>query len=94
MEHSLLTNAVLYLCAAIIAVTLFRRLGLGAILGYLCAGTVLGPEGLHLIADPDHTLHFAEFGVVMLLFVIGLELNPEKLWQMRRHILVLGVGSY
>ena len=93
MEHSLLTNAVLYLLAAIVAVTLFRRLGLGAILGYLCAGVVLGPEGLHLIEDPEHTMHFAEFGVVMLLFVIGLELNPEKLWQMRRHILVLGGGQ-
>lgn len=93
MEHSLLTNAVLYLSAALVAVTLFRRLGLGAILGYLCAGALLGPDGLGLIEDPDHTLHFAEFGVVMLLFVIGLELNPEKLWQMRRHILVLGVGQ-
>jgi monovalent cation:proton antiporter-2 (CPA2) family protein len=93
MEHSLLTNAVLYLAAALVAVTVFHRLGLGAILGYLCAGALLGPQVSGLITDPEHTLHFAEFGVVMMLFVIGLELNPEKLWQMRRHILVLGGGQ-
>ena len=93
MEHALLTNTVLYLSAALAGVILFHRLGLGAVLGYLCAGALLGPDGLRLIEDPDHTLRFAEFGVVMLLFVIGLELNPEKLWQMRRHILVLGVGQ-
>lgn len=93
MDHSLLTNIVVYLAAAIVAVTLFRGLGLGAILGYLFAGAVIGPDGLHFIADPEHTLHFAEIGVVMLLFVIGLELNPEKLWQMRKHIMLLGVGQ-
>jgi monovalent cation:proton antiporter-2 (CPA2) family protein len=93
MDSPFLTHAVLYLGAALIAVTLFRKLGLGAILGYLFAGTVLGPDGLGFIHDPEHTLHFAEFGVVMLLFVIGLELNPEKLWQMRRHIMLLGIGQ-
>ncbi len=93
MEHALLTNVVLYLSAAIAAVIVFRKFGMGAILGYLFAGAVLGPDGLSLIADPGHTLHFAEFGVVMLLFVIGLELNPEKLWQMRNNIVVLGAGQ-
>lgn len=93
MDSPFLTQAVLYLGAALITVTLFRKLGLGAILGYLFAGTVLGPDGLGFIHDPEHTLHFAEFGVVMLLFVIGLELNPEKLWQMRRHIMLLGIGQ-
>jgi transporter, monovalent cation:proton antiporter-2 (CPA2) family len=93
MDSPFLTHAVLYLTAALVAVTLFRKLGLGAILGYLFAGTVLGPDGLGFIHDPEHTLHFAEFGVVMLLFVIGLELNPEKLWQMRRHIMLLGIGQ-
>lgn len=93
MDSPFLTQAVLYLGAALMTVTLFRKLGLGAILGYLFAGTVLGPDGLGFIHDPEHTLHFAEFGVVMLLFVIGLELNPEKLWQMRRHIMLLGIGQ-
>ena len=93
MDHALLTNVVLYLAAAIVTVTVFRRLGLGAILGYLFAGALLGPDGFSFIADPVHTLHFAEIGVVMLLFVIGLELNPEKLWQMRINILLLGMGQ-
>lgn len=93
MEHSFLVNAVYYLAAAIIIVPLFRKLGLGAILGYLCAGALIGPAGLQLVNDPEHTLHFAEFGVVMLLFVIGLELNPQKLWQMRLHIGLLGGGQ-
>lgn len=93
MEHSLLYNAVIYLAAAIIAVPIFRKLGLGAILGYLTAGAIIGPQGFEFISDPEHTLHFAEFGVVMLLFVIGLELNPEKLWQMRNHIGLIGGGQ-
>lgn len=93
MEHSLLHNAVIYLAAAIVAVPIFRKLGLGAILGYLTAGALIGPQGLQFVADPEHTLHFAEFGVVMLLFVIGLELNPEKLWQMRNHIGLIGGGQ-
>ena len=87
---SLLINALYYLLAAVIAVPLFKRLGLGSILGYLFAGIVLGPHALGIIEDPESVLHFAEYGVILLLFVIGLELAPEKLWSMRNHIVVLG----
>jgi monovalent cation:proton antiporter-2 (CPA2) family protein len=87
---SLLINALYYLLAAVITVPLFKRLGLGSILGYLFAGIVLGPHALGIIEDPESVLHFAEYGVILLLFVIGLELAPEKLWSMRNHIVVLG----
>ena len=87
---SLLINALYYLLAAVIAVPLFKRMGLGSILGYLFAGIVLGPHALGIIEDPESVLHFAEYGVILLLFVIGLELAPEKLWSMRNHIVVLG----
>lgn len=87
---SLLLNALYYLLAAVVAVPLFKRLGLGSILAYLFAGVVLGPHALALIEDPESVLHFAEYGVILLLFLIGLELAPEKLWSMRNHILVLG----
>lgn len=89
-DHSLLFNAILYLAAAVIAVPLFKRLGLGAVLGYLVAGVVIGPWGLGLIRDVEVILHVSEFGVVLLLFLIGLELNPQRLWEMRRPILGLG----
>ncbi len=82
-----------FLIAAVIAVPLFRRLRLGAILGYLFAGITIGPQVLHLIGDPESILHFSEIGVVLLLFVIGLELNPEKLWRMRHQIGLLGGGQ-
>ena len=87
------TTIIAYLAAAIIAVPVFKKLGLGAILGYLVAGAVLGPQGLHIIQDPESALHIAELGVVMLLFIIGLELNPEKLWGMRSEISVIGGGQ-
>lgn len=89
----LLFNAVIYLAAAVIAVPIAKRLGLGSVLGYLIAGIVIGPWGLKLIADVEAILHFSEFGVVLLLFVIGLELNPRRLWQMRWPILGLGGGQ-
>lgn len=92
-SHSLLESVLVYLLAAVIFVPLFRRLGLGAILGYLTAGALIGPSALNFISDPDEALHFAEFGVIMLLFVIGLELAPEKLWRMRNQILLLGGGQ-
>jgi CPA2 family monovalent cation:H+ antiporter-2 len=89
-SDSLLINALYYLLAAVIAVPVFKKIGLGSILGYLCAGIVLGPHALAIISDPDEVLHFAEYGVILLLFVIGLELAPNKLWNMRSHIGLIG----
>lgn len=86
MENNLLFNALIYLLAAVIAVPVAKRLGLGAVLGYLLAGMAIGPWGLRLIEDVQVILHFSEFGVVLLLFVIGLELEPKRLWSMRRPI--------
>ncbi|MDB5747525.1 MAG: potassium transporter KefC [Massilia sp.] len=91
MESSLLSNAVVYLAAAVVAVPLAKRLGLGAVLGYLLAGMAIGPWGLGLIREVEDILHFSEFGVVLLLFLIGLELEPDRLWSMRRPI--FGWGS-
>ncbi|MEQ8409627.1 MAG: monovalent cation:proton antiporter-2 (CPA2) family protein [Gammaproteobacteria bacterium] len=88
--ESLLVNALYYLTAAVIAVPLFKAIGLGSILGYLFAGVVLGPSALGLVHDPEEVLHFAEYGVIFLLFVIGLELAPNKLWTMRGQISVTG----
>ena len=88
-----LLNILFFLVAAVIAVPLFRRFGLGAILGYLFAGILVGPQGLNLIDQPESILHFSEIGVVLLLFIIGLELNPEKLWVMRNQIALLGGGQ-
>ena len=89
-EENFLVDALYYLCAAVIAVPLFKKIGLGSILGYLCAGIVLGPNGLGLISDPEEVLHFAEYGVILLLFIIGLELAPQKLWTMRGQIGLIG----
>jgi glutathione-regulated potassium-efflux system protein KefB len=85
-----LQSGAIFLTAAAVAVPLAQRAGLGSVLGYLLAGVAIGPWGFRLISDVDAILHFAEFGVVMLLFVIGLELNPKKLWQMRGPIIGLG----
>nr|MCU0935355.1 monovalent cation:proton antiporter-2 (CPA2) family protein [Gammaproteobacteria bacterium] len=90
MTDAPLLNAAVYLGAAVLAVPLFHRLGLGSVPGYLTAGVVIGPWGLGLVRDVEHILRFAEFGVVLLLFLIGLELNPARLWAMRRPILGLG----
>ncbi|MBL9040095.1 MAG: cation:proton antiporter [Myxococcales bacterium] len=87
---SLLHQVCILLVAAVLAVPLFRRLKLGAVLGYLAAGLLIGPWGLRLIADVESILHFSEFGVVLLLFLIGLELNPSRLWIMRRAVFGLG----
>jgi len=86
MEHSLLLNACVYLAAAVIAVPLSKRLGMGAVLGYLVAGILIGPYGFRFIGEAEDALHFAEFGVVLLLFLIGLELEPSRLWALRRPI--------
>jgi len=87
----MLHDALIYLAAAVIAVPLFKRLGLGAVLGYLLAGVLIGPSVLRLIDDPETVLKFSELGVVLLLFLVGLELNPRKLWQLR--VPIFGMGS-
>ncbi|HSC67367.1 MAG TPA: monovalent cation:proton antiporter-2 (CPA2) family protein [Cellvibrio sp.] len=92
-QHETLLHAIYFLLAATIAVPLFRRLGLGAILGYLVAGAIIGPYELGLIYQPEATFQFSELGVVLLLFVIGLELNPQQLWKMRMDIGFLGSGQ-
>ena len=89
----MLTNALIYLAAAVLAVPLFRRLGLGAVLGYVAAGVVIGPWCLALISDVDDILHFSELGVVLLLFVIGLELRPSRLWALRNSIFGFGAAQ-
>ena len=85
-----LYQAFIYLLAAIVAVPLAKRFGLGSVIGYLLAGAVIGPYALRFVDGGGDVMHFAEFGVVMMLFVIGLELRPALLWQMRRPILGLG----
>jgi len=89
--QTLLTAGVVYLFAAVIAVPIAARLGIGAVLGYLLAGIAIGPWGLGFISDVEEILHFSELGVVFLMFIIGLELNPSKLWELRRSI--FGVGA-
>ena len=92
VEHgSELVKAVVVLAAGVIAVPLFKRLGLGAVLGYLAAGLAIGPSGLAVFGDPQSVLGLAEFGVVMFLFVIGLEMQPSRLWSLRREIFGLGL---
>ena len=86
-----LASSLIYLSAAVIAVPLSRALGLGSILGYLAAGIVIGPWGLRLVTEVTDILRFAEFGVVLMLFLIGLELEPRRLWALRRPI--FGWGS-
>jgi glutathione-regulated potassium-efflux system protein KefB len=85
-----LQQALIYLGAGIIAVPIFTRLGAGAVLGYLVAGIVIGPWGLRLITDAQTVLHFAELGIVLLLFLVGLELNVTRVWSLRRAIFGLG----
>jgi glutathione-regulated potassium-efflux system protein KefB len=91
-EHgNQLVQAVALLGAGVVAVPLFKRVGLGSVLGYLAAGLAIGPFGLALISDPQAILHIAELGVVMFLFVIGLEMQPSRLWSLRRQIFGLGL---
>lgn len=85
--------AVALMGAAVVAVPLFKRLGLGSVLGYFAAGVLVGPSVLGLFTDPQSILHFSELGVVMFLFVIGLELRPHKLWAMRSQIFGLGLAQ-
>jgi glutathione-regulated potassium-efflux system ancillary protein KefC len=91
MTDDVLIQAFIYLCAAVVCVPIAKHLGLGAVLGYLLAGVFIGPHLLGLVGtEGDHVMHFAEFGVVMMLFLVGLELRPALLWQLRRPILGLG----
>lgn len=90
-EALLLRDGVVLLGAAIVFVLIFRRLGLGATLGYLVAGALIGPQGLGLIGDAESKLGIAELGIVLLLFLVGLELNPGRLWRLRRDIFGLGL---
>ncbi|MEM1019027.1 MAG: monovalent cation:proton antiporter-2 (CPA2) family protein [Pseudomonadota bacterium] len=89
----LLTSAGIFMAATVAVVPLFRRFGLGTVLGYLAAGTLIGPYVLDLMGDVESILTIAEFGVVLLLFVIGLELNPNRLWRMRAEIFGLGTAQ-
>lgn len=88
-----LEHAVALLATAVVAAPLFRRLGLGSVLGYLAAGLLIGPFGLALFSDPENILHVAELGVVMFLFLIGLEMRPAKLWALRKEIFGLGAAQ-
>lgn len=91
MENSILFEAIIYLAAAVICVPIAKKIGLSSILGYLFAGIFIGPHVLGLIGqDGKDIMHFAEFGVVMMLFLIGLELNPAKFWKLRKFIVGMG----
>lgn len=86
----MLTDVVFFLAAAVLAVPVFKRLGLGAVLGYLFAGIALGPSGLGWVGEVENVMHLSEFGVVLLMFVIGLELQPSRLWRLRNTVFGLG----
>lgn len=88
-----LGHGVVLLAAGVLAVPLFKRLGLGAVLGYLAAGLAIGPFGFGLIQNAEAILHVAELGVVLFLFIIGLEMRPAKLWGLRREIFGLGAAQ-
>lgn len=85
-----LFQAFIYLAAAVLSVPIAKRLGLGSVLGYLAAGAIIGPFALGLVSDVEDVMHFAEFGVVMMLFLVGLELRPALLWRLRAPILGMG----
>ena len=88
-----LTSVVVLLAAAVVAVPMFRRAGLGSVLGYLAAGLVIGPYGLGFFDDPQSVIHVAELGVVLFLLIIGLEMQPSRLWSMRGEIFGLGLAQ-
>ncbi len=91
--HSLLSQALVYLAAGVISVPIAKRLGLGSVLGYLLSGVLIGPYLLNLVGAPGEVQRFAEFGVVILLFLIGLEVRPALLWKMRTTIFGLGAAQ-
>lgn len=92
-EGSLLQAAVVFLCAAVVTVPLAKRLQLGAVIGYLIAGVIIGPSVLGLIGNPQSVAHISELGVVLLLFIIGLELSPKRLWVMRKSVFGVGLAQ-
>src|SRR6185295_1457854 len=89
--EELLTGAFVYLAAAVVAAPLFARLGLGSVLGYLAAGMVLGPSVLGLTGEVSEVMHVAEFGIIVMLFLVGLELQPAKMWELHKPIFGLGI---
>ena len=91
MSASVLREGVILLGAGFVFVMLFRRFGLGAVLGYLVSGAIIGPHGLRLIGDGESKLGAAELGIALLLFLVGLELNPARLWRLKRDIFGLGL---
>src|SRR5258706_8430210 len=90
---SLLAQIAIFLAAAVVAIPIFRRFKLGSVLGYLAAGIIIGPACFGFISRIDGTLHIAEFGIVLLMFVIGLELQPSRLWVLRKPIFGLGFAQ-
>ena len=90
---SLLAQIAIFLAAAVVAIPIFRRFNLGSVLGYLTAGIIIGPASLGLISSVDTTQNIAQFGIVLLMFVIGLELQPSRLWVLRKSIFVLGFAQ-
>jgi Kef-type K+ transport system membrane component KefB len=92
-SHSLLIQALVYLAAGVVSVPIAKRVGLGSVLGYLIAGVLVGPFMLNLVGAAGDVMRFAEFGVVILLFLVGLEVRPALLWQMRTTIFGLGLAQ-
>ena len=90
---SLLRDGFVMLGAALVLVLVFRRLGLGATLGYLLSGVIIGPQGLGLVGDPQSKLGIAEIGIALLLFLVGLELSPRRLWRLRHDIFGFGLAQ-
>src|ERR1700712_4132971 len=90
MSETVLREGVVMLGAGFVFVMLFRRFGLGAVLGYLISGVVIGPHGLGIIGGAENKLNVAELGIALLLFLVGLELNPARLWRLKRGIFCMG----
>ena len=92
-ELTIFQDAALYLAAAVVAVPIFKRLKLGSVLGYLAAGAIIGPHVFAIVGNAESVLAFSEFGVVLLLFLIGLELKPARLWALKADIFGLGTAQ-